>query len=95
MQVVFRSLVFKKENLMYVATFGGARTPATAAAESKRVKSPTSSFDRFMNGLKESRLQEARRVIERHSRHLMAPDNLRRDEAAGKGRNDETFSDRT
>ena len=73
-QVVFRSLVFKKENLMYVATFGGARTPATAAAESKRVKSPTSIFDRFMNGLKESRLQEARRVIERHS-HLMAPDN--------------------
>ena len=47
-QVVFRSLVFKKENLMYVATFGGARTPATAAAESKRVKSPTSIFDRFM-----------------------------------------------
>ena len=93
-QVVFRSLVFKKENLMYVATFGGARTPATAAAESKRVKSPTSIFDRFMNGLKESRLQEARRVIERHS-HLMASDNLRSDEAAGKGRNDETFSDRT
>ena len=79
---------------MYVATYGGARTPATAAAESKRVKSPTSIFDRFMNGLKESRLQEARRVIERHS-YLMAPDNLRSDEAASEGRNDETFSDRT
>jgi hypothetical protein len=80
-QVVFRSLVFKKENLMHVATFGGARTPATAVAESKRVKSPTSILARFMNGLKESRLQEARRVIERHS-DLMAPDNLRSDEAA-------------
>jgi hypothetical protein len=38
-----------------------------------------------MNGLKESRLQEARRVIERHS-HLMAPDNLRDDGAASEGR---------
>lgn len=91
---MYFELGLQEENLMYVATFGGARTPATAAAESKRVKSPTSIFDRFMNGLKESRLQEARRVIERHS-HLMAPDNLRSDEAAGKGRNDETFSDRT
>ena len=78
---MYFELGLQEENLMYVATFGGARTPATAAAESKRVKSPTSIFDRFMNGLKESRLQEARRVIERHS-HLMAPDNLRSDEAA-------------
>ena len=76
MQVVFRSLVFKKENLMHVATFGGASTPATAVAESKRVKSPTSIFARFLNGLKESRIQEARRVIERHS-HLMVPANLK------------------
>jgi len=59
---------------MHVATFGGARTPATAVVETKRVKSPTSIFARFMNGLKGSRLQEARRVIERHS-HLMAPAN--------------------
>ena len=79
---------------MHVATFGGARTPATAVAESKRVKSPTSILARFMNGLKESRLQEARRVIERHS-HLMAPDNLRDDGAASEGRIDETLSDRT
>ena len=79
---------------MHVATFGGARTPATAVTKGKRVKSRTSIFARFMNGLKESRLKEARRVIERHS-HLMAPDNLRSDEAAGKGQNDETLSDRT
>jgi len=84
MQVVFRSPVFKKENLMHVATFGGARTPATAVVESKRVKSPTSIFARFMDGLKESRLQEARRVIERHS-HLMTPDNFRSDGAASEG----------
>jgi len=74
-QVVFRSLVFKKENLMHVVTFGGARTPATAVAESRRVKSPTSIFARFMKGLRESRLQEARRVVEKHS-HLMAPRQL-------------------
>jgi len=60
---------------MHVATFGGARTPATAIAEGRRVKLRTSLFARFMNGLRESRLQEARRVIERHS-HLMAPHNL-------------------
>jgi hypothetical protein len=69
---------------MHVATFG-AVTPATAIVEIKRVKSRTSLFGRFMNGLKESRLQEARRVIERHS-HLMAPDNLRDDGAASEGR---------
>jgi hypothetical protein len=61
---------------MHVATFGGV-TPATAIVEIKRVKSRTSLFGRFMNGLKESRLQEARRVIERHSSHLMAPDKLK------------------
>jgi hypothetical protein len=74
-QVVFRSFVFKKENLMHVATFGGARASATAIVESRRVKSRTALFARFMSGLKESRLQEARRVIERHS-HLIAPYNL-------------------
>jgi hypothetical protein len=68
--------------------------PATAIAESKRVKSRASLFAQFMNGLKESRLQEARRVIERHS-HLMAPDNLRDGGAASEGRIDETLSDRT
>ena len=70
---------------MHVATFGGV-TPVTAIVEIKRVKSRTSLFGRFMNGLKESRLQEARRVIERHSSHLMAPDNLRDDGAASEGR---------
>ena len=68
--------------------------PATAIAESKRVKSRASLFAQFMNGLKESRFQEARRVIERHS-HLMAPDNLRDGGAASEGRIDETLSDRT
>lgn len=93
-QVVFRSFVFKKESLMHVATFGGARTPATAVTESKRVKSRTSLFARFMDGLKESRLKEARRVIEKHS-HLVAPENLRNDLAASEGPNDEALSDRT
>ena len=78
---------------MHVADFGGV-TPEGAIVEIKRVKSRTSLFGRFMNGLKESRLQEARRVIERHS-HLMAPNNLRDDGAASKGRIDETLSDRT
>ena len=61
---------------MHVATFGGFATPDTAVTESKQVKSRASLFARFMNGLKESRLQEARRVIERHS-HLIAPDKLK------------------
>ena len=93
MQVVFRGLVFKKENLMHVATFGGV-TPATAIVEIKRVKARTSLFGRFMNGLKESRLQEARRVIERDS-HPMARDNLRDDGLQAKDGNNETLSDRT
>ena len=64
--------------------------PLPKASESNRA----SLFARFMNGLKESPLQEARRVIERHS-HLMAPDNLRDGGAASEGRIDETLSDRT
>ncbi len=55
--------------------------PPLPLPKASEFKSPTSILARFMNGLKESRLQEARRVIERHS-HLMAPDNLRSDEAA-------------
>ena len=79
---------------MHATTYGGARTPATAVVESKRVKPRKSIFARFMDGLKKSRLAEARRVIEKHS-HLMAPDNVRGDGAASEGRNDETLSDRT
>jgi hypothetical protein len=79
---------------MHVATFGGARTPATAVTKGKRVKSRTSIFARFMNGLKESRLKEARRVIERHN-HLLASDKLRDDGSVSEGRNDETLLDRT
>ena len=63
---------------MHVATFGGARTPATELTKGKRVKSRTSIFARFMNGLKDSRLKEARRVIERHN-HLLASDKSRDD----------------
>jgi hypothetical protein len=64
--------------------------PSPKAGESKL---RTSLFARFMNGLRESRLQEAR-VIERHS-HLMAPYNLSDDRTASEGRNDETLSNRT
>ena len=61
---------------MHAVTYGGARTPATALVESKRVKPRKSIFARFMHGLKQSRLEEARRVIERHS-HLLAPGRFR------------------
>ncbi len=79
---------------MHATTYGGARTPATAVVGSKRVKAGKSIFARFMDGLKESRLAQARRVIEKHSQ-LMAPDNVRDDEAASEGRKNETLSDRT
>ena len=79
---------------MHATTYGGARAPATAVAGSKRVKPGKSIFARFMDGLKKSRLAEARRVIEKHSQ-LMAPDNVRDDEAASEGRKNETLSDRT
>ena len=72
---------------MHATTYGGARAPATAVVESKRVKPRKSIFARFMDGLKESRLAQARRVIEKHN-HLMAPDNLRGDGAQAK---DETM----
>ena len=79
---------------MHATIYGGARAPATAVAERKRVKPRKSIFDHFMDGLKESRLAEARRVIEKHN-HLVAPDNLGDDGAASEGRNDETLSYRT
>ena len=76
---------------MHAVTYGGARTPATALVENTRVKPRKSVFARFM---KQSRLEEARRVIERHS-HLLGPDRFRGEGIASQGQNDETLSDRT
>jgi hypothetical protein len=79
---------------MHAVTYGGARTPATALVENTRVKPRKSVFARFMHGLKQSRLEEARRVIERHS-HLLGPDRFWGEGIASEGQNDETLSDRT
>ena len=38
---------------MHATIYGGARAPATAVAERKRVKPRKSIFDHFMDGLKE------------------------------------------
>jgi hypothetical protein len=58
---------------MNAVTFGGARTPATALAKSARVSTRWSFFARFVDALKETRRQEARRVVERYA-HLLPPD---------------------
>jgi hypothetical protein len=58
---------------MNAVTFGGARSPATAVAESVRVRPRRSFIARFIDGLKETRRMEARRVIERYA-HLLPPD---------------------
>ena len=58
---------------MDAVTFGGARTPATAVAESARAKPRRSFLARFLDALKETRRREARHVIERYT-HLLPPD---------------------
>jgi hypothetical protein len=58
---------------MDAVTFGGARTAATAVAESVWVGPRRSFFARFFAALKEARRMEARRVVERYA-HLLPPD---------------------
>lgn len=55
---------------MDVVTFGGVRTPTTAAVE---IKPRKSFFARFLDALKDSRRLEARRFFERHA-DLLPPD---------------------
>ena len=78
---------------MHAVTYG-VLAPRYCPVENTRVKPRKSVFARFMHGLKQSRLEEARRVIERHS-HLLGPDRFRGEGIASEGQNDETLSDRT
>jgi hypothetical protein len=59
---------------MDAITFGGARAPATNVTKNGRVNSRRRFFTRFLNALRESRLNEARRIIERHASLLTRND---------------------
>ena len=52
---------------MDAMTFGGGRAPATTVPKYRRGNSRERFFTRFLNALRESRLNEARRVIEMHA----------------------------
>ena len=52
---------------------GGVRTPVTAAGKNTQAEPRESFFARFMDALRETRLREARRVIEKHT-HLLPSD---------------------
>ncbi len=49
---------------MTAVTYGGARTPATAVAESVQSGPRKGFFERFVAALRETRREQARRVIE-------------------------------
>ena len=51
-------------------TYAGVRAPRTAVAECIKSEPRRSFFARFMDGLRESRIQQARHVIEKHA-HLL------------------------
>ncbi len=52
---------------MHTMTFGGARAPATTISKYGRVNPRSGFFTRFLNALRETRLNEARRIIEMHA----------------------------
>jgi hypothetical protein len=58
---------------MDTVIYGGARAPRTAVAKRKKANSQGSFFAQFMGALRESRSEEARRVIAKHA-HLLSSD---------------------
>ena len=58
---------------MNAVTYGGTRAPATAVTKRAQTEPHKSFFTRFMEALRESRAQQARRVLERHA-HLLPLD---------------------
>jgi hypothetical protein len=66
---------------MIVVTYGLTGAPATDRRA--RPDRPTRLFARFMKALRDSRLRQARRVIERHA-HLPLPDYFPKIEREGR-----------
>jgi hypothetical protein len=57
---------------MNAVTYGGARAPATAVTKRAQTEPHKSFFTRFMEALRESRAQQARRVLDDHA-YLLPP----------------------
>jgi len=57
--------------MMDAATYGGARAAATAVSSRVKTEARNGLFACFMNALRKSRIQQARRVLE-HYEHLLA-----------------------
>lgn len=52
---------------MNAVTYGGIRAPATAVTKRAQTEPHKSFFTRFMEALRESRAQQARRVLDDHA----------------------------
>jgi hypothetical protein len=70
----FADSFLRRKDFMNVVTYGGARVPATADAERVHAGPRKRFFVQFMDALRETRLREARRVIEKHP-DLLQPTN--------------------
>ena len=63
----------ERKDMMDAVTYGGARAPGTPVAESVKAEPRKRFFARFMDALRETRRQQARRVIATHA-HLLSSD---------------------
>ena len=75
---------------MVVVTYGLTGAPATDGRA--RTDRPTHLFARFMKALRDSRLRQARRIIERHT-HLPPPGHFLRTKTEREKHNYETLFD--
>ncbi len=78
---------------MDTMTFGGVRAPATTVSKYGRVNSRRRFFTRFLNALRETRLNEARRIIEMHADLLARNDDSWWPWIEDERRNDEPLSE--
>jgi hypothetical protein len=66
--------ILKRKDPMTAVTYGGARTIVTAVVESAQSGPRKGFFERFMAALRETRREQARRVIERYAALLSSND---------------------
>jgi hypothetical protein len=59
--------IFNRKDPMTAVTYEGARTPDTVVAKRVQNEPRKGFFARFMTALRETRRQQARRVIERYA----------------------------
>jgi len=63
--------------MMDAATYGGARAPTTAVSSRVKTEARYGLFACFMNALRKSRIQQARRVLEYYAHLLPANQSIK------------------